>query len=155
MSWYWRLHAESAASELALLEGDPAGSMRYASNLLDHALATRDRSWHSRAYLRVAAAARALGISRLEWQSALRASASIRGLNAPLVRWRVHAYLASLAARQGRIRRAEAFAEKAQQCVVLLTESLHPHDPLRDSVSRALSSSLSRHGEYEHLTIPG
>ena len=96
MDWYWEAQLHTYLAELALRRGDLERATLEASAAREAAMATPERTWRGRAHVTSALVA----IERRAFDQAAQylrqARREVRGINAPLVAWRIEAMTATL-----------------------------------------------------------
>ena len=96
MDWFWEAHLHNYLAELSLRRGDLERATIEASAALEAAGATPERTWRSRAHVTAALVA----IERRAFDEASQylrqARREVRGIEAPLVSWRIEAVTATL-----------------------------------------------------------
>ena len=141
LDWFWRAPLHIALSELALRIGRLDDALAQAGEAVAAARGTPHRTWRARAL-----AARAvvhltkdrMPEARRDLADALR---EIRGLAAPMARWRVFDVLALVHERDGRARRAEAARQQRTRELDVLIGTLAPGHYLGDALRRTLDTA--------------
>jgi hypothetical protein len=129
MDWFWEAQLHNYLAELSLQRHDVERATIEASAALEAARATPDRTWRSRAHITAALVA----IERLAYDEAgqylRQARLEARGIEAPLVSWRLEAVAATLLERTAQhdsARRARQKYERALKRIERPADRPHP-----------------------------
>jgi hypothetical protein len=118
MDWFWEAHLHNYLAELSLRLGDIERATIEASAALEAARATPERTWRSRAHVTAAIVALERRAFDEAAQYLRQARLEVRGIEAPLVTWRIEAVAATLLERTAQhdsARRARQKYERARQ----------------------------------------
>jgi DNA-binding winged helix-turn-helix (wHTH) protein len=118
MDWFWEAHLHNYLAELSLRRGDVERATIEASAALEAARATPERTWRSRAHVTAAMVALERRAFDEASQFLRQARLEVRGIDAPLVTWRIEAITATLlekTARHDSARRARQKYERARK----------------------------------------
>jgi tetratricopeptide (TPR) repeat protein len=126
MDWFWASQLHTALADLALRRGDLERATIEAFAAQEAATATPERTWRARAHVTAAIVA----IERRAFDAAAQhlrqARRETRGINAPLVAWRIEAVTATLLEKTAQPDSARRARQKYERAV----ERLHgPVDP--------------------------
>jgi hypothetical protein len=121
MDWYWASQLHASLAELSLRRGDLERATIEASAAQEAAIATPERTWRARAHVTAAIVA----IERRAFDEAAQylrqARRETRGINAPLVAWRIEAVTATLLEKTAQPDSARRARQKYERAV----ERLH------------------------------
>ncbi len=131
MDWFWEAQLHTYLAELSLQHGDLERATIEASAAQEAALATPERTWRGRAHVTAALVATERRAFDEASQYLRQARREIRGINAPLVTWRIEAVTATLLERTAQPDSARRARQKYQRALERLHHAPHPGlDPL-------------------------
>jgi DNA-binding winged helix-turn-helix (wHTH) protein len=126
MDWYWESQLHMHLAELSLRRGDLERATIEAAAAQEAAMATPERTWRGRAHVTAAIVA----IERRAFDEAgqylRQARREIRGINAPLVAWRIEAVTATLLDKTAQPESAQRAREKYERAIERLHGSVDP-----------------------------
>ena len=141
MDWYWEAQLHTYLAELSLRRGDLERATIEASAAREAAMATPERTWRGRAHVTSALVA----IERRAFDEAgqylRQARREVRGINAPLVAWRIEAMTATLLEKTAQPDSARRARQKYERAL----ERLH-----RPAVPAPLEPGSPEPGERLH-----
>jgi predicted ATPase/DNA-binding winged helix-turn-helix (wHTH) protein len=136
MDWFWEAHLHNYLAELSLRRGDIERATIEAAAALEAARATPERTWRSRAHVTAALVALERRAFDEAAQYLRQARLEVRGIEAPLVTWRIEAVTATLLERTAQhdsARRARQKYERARRRLEQPQDSprqpVGPHPP--------------------------
>jgi hypothetical protein len=129
--WYFRIQLESGFAELWLAKEDLSLARPQAQRLLDAALATEERTWQALAWEVNARVALLESGTKRAAECIETALSVIRGFEAPLAAWRVHATAASLYDREKNRELADQHRDLSRATIEQLANSMAPESSLR------------------------
>ena len=118
MDWFWEAQLHNYMAELSLRRGDVERATIEAAAALEAARATPERTWRSRAHVTAALVALERQAFDEAGQYLRQARLEVRGIDAPLVSWRIEAVTATLlekTAQHDSARRARQKYERARK----------------------------------------
>jgi hypothetical protein len=124
--WYWRLYQGWGLTNLWLSSGDLARARADGELFLASAEATAERTWQGLASEANARIALAAGDTRRAEDLVSRALTAIKGVEAPVAGWQVHATAADVARVLGDDAAATSHREASGEIIVGLVASLGP-----------------------------
>jgi DNA-binding winged helix-turn-helix (wHTH) protein len=126
MDWFWEAQLHSYMAELSLRQGDLERATIEAAAAREAALASPERTWRGRAHVTAALVA----IERRAFDEAgqylRQARREIRGINAPLVAWRIEAVTATLLEKTAQPDSARRARQKYERALERLQRSADP-----------------------------
>src|SRR5882724_4269069 len=131
LHWYWRIHAQFGLVNAWLAAGNLEEARVEAGRLLEAALATADPSLQALAW---EAKAR-LGMAEKNWQSAEESVQNgqviLEKFEIPTAAWRVDGTAWDFYQQTNNQKAAETHRKRAEACILKITNSFAPEEPLR------------------------
>ena len=129
MDWYWEAPLHTYLAELSLRRGDLERATIEASTAQEAARATPERTWRSRSHVTAALVALERRAFEEAGQYLRQARREIRGIDAPLVSWRIEAVTATLLERTAQPDSARRARQKYERALKRLHRSAGPAGP--------------------------